>query len=111
MSNIAPEGVPVPIPDAPVAAPAPDPLAPVVTQVVQEVQKGLATEHVAGGGFGGVVAAVVVAVCNRYHVHVSDVDATIVGSVALSAGVGLGHVFAKYGVFPAVKRFFLGSRA
>lgn len=107
MSNIAPEGVPVPIPDAPTQVAAE--VAPVVQQVVTEVQKGLATEHVAGGGFGGVVAAVIVAVCNRYGVHVSDVDATIVGSVALSAGVGLGHVFAKYGVFPALKKFFTGK--
>ena len=106
MTNIAPEGVPHPI--APEAAPV-APVAPAVAQVVQEVQQGLATEHVAGGGFGGVVAAVVVAVCNRYHVHVTDVDATIFGSVALSAGVGLGHVFAKYGVFPAVKKFFTGK--
>lgn len=103
MTNIVPEGAPHPI------APEATPVAPVVAQVVQDVQQGLATEHVAGGGFGGAIAAALVAVGNHYHVHVTDVDATIFGSVALSAGVGLGHVFAKYGVFPAVKKFFTGK--
>ena len=112
MSNIAPEGAPHPIADAPPAPAAPAPVVPTPKQITEffaPKPTGIQTAHVAGGGAGSIIGAVVVAVCNHFHVHVSDVDATIIGSAALSAGVGLGHVFAAVGVFPAIKKFFTGK--
>lgn len=99
MSNIAPEGVPHPI-GLDKAAPAD-----------VKPSNGLRTSHVAGGGFGGVVGAAVAAVLSHFHVHVSDMDAAIIGSVAVSAGVGVGHVVGKVGLVGAVKRLVFGSRA
>lgn len=65
----------------------------------------------AGGGFGGIVGAAVVAVLTHFHIHVSDTDASIIGAAAVSVGVGLGHVVAKGGVKGAVKALWEGSRA
>lgn len=59
----------------------------------------------------GVAGAVIVAVCNHFGWHVSDVDAVLVGGAAVSAGVGLGHVVGKVGIFGAFKQFLHGSQA
>ena len=68
--------------------------------------------HVAGGGVGAVLGAAVVAVVHHFfHVNVSDLDASLIGSVALSAGVGLGHALAKGGVLGLVKEILHGSAA
>jgi len=99
LTNIAPEGVPHPI-----GSETPAPAQP-------QVVKGLATSHVAGGGFGGVAGAAVAALLTHFHVHVSDMDAAIIGSVAVSAGVGVGHVVGKVGIVGAVKRLVFGSRS
>jgi len=115
LSNIAPEGAPAPIPDASAkpasfAFPTPEQIDTFFKQVQQEekVVQGLSPAHVAGGSLGGFAAAIVLGVCNHYHLHVSDVDAAIIGSGALSAGAGVGHVIVKYGVFPALKKLFTG---
>jgi hypothetical protein len=107
LSNIAPEGVPTPIAAAQEEAQTPV----AYFQQVPAVKQGLQTSHVAGGSLGGIAAVIVVSVCNRYHWHVSDVDAVFIGSAALSAGAGLGHVFAQVGVRGAVKRLWRGNAA
>lgn len=102
MSVIAPEPVP--------AQPA---VAPVV--VAPSAPKGgstLNTSHVAGGGFGVVLGAAIAGLASRFlHVHVSDVDAALIGGAALSAGVGLGHAFGKGGVFGVIRAILHGSAA
>lgn len=101
-------------PAVPVPAAAPEaPTAPVVATPVEVavVPSGLRPSHVAGGGTGSVIGTVVVAVLAHFHLHVSDVDAVMIGSGALSLGVGLGHVIGKVGVFGAVGQFLHGSRA
>lgn len=74
-------------------------------------KSGVAVSHVAGGGIVGIVGAVVVAVCNHFGWHVSDVDAVLVGGAAVSTGVGLGHVIGKVGIVGAFKHFWRGSAA
>ena len=96
MSVLSPEGVPVSGPDAPRRS------AP---------KAGLSASHVAGGGVIGAAGAVVVAVCNHFGWHVSDVDAVMVGGAAVSVGAGLGHVIGKVGVFGAFKQLLRGSNA
>lgn len=93
MSVLTPEGTPKPV--AAEAAP-------------ESAPTGLRASHVAGGGFGGVVGAAAAAVLNHYGVHVSDLDAALLGSAALAAGTGLGHVVGKVGVVGAVKLLWRG---
>ena len=55
--------------------------------------------HVAGGGFGALLGAAFAGLLNKYaSFHISDVDAAVIGSAALSAGVGLGHAVGKFGI-------------
>lgn len=55
--------------------------------------------HVAGGGIGAILGAVIVGLLRHFGVAApSDVDAAVIGSAALSAGVGLGHAVNEYGV-------------
>jgi hypothetical protein len=77
------------------------------TTVVQT--SGLQSSHVTGAGVGAFVGATVAGVLNRYRITISPADAALIGSFALSAGVGLGHVVAQYGVFPALKKLFVGK--
>ncbi|MDE2098574.1 MAG: hypothetical protein KGL39_15070 [Patescibacteria group bacterium] len=100
MSNVAPEGVPHLIPDAP--AP---------TYVPVPVPSGLSAAHVVGGSLGGLVGAVTAGVLAHFHYHVSDLDASLLGSAALSAGVAFGHVVSKVGVLGAFKQLAWGSKS
>lgn len=54
------------------------------------------------------LGAVIAIVLTRFHVHVSDIDAAILGSAALSAGVGIGHVVGQVGIWGALKRLAVG---
>lgn len=55
--------------------------------------------HVAGGGIGAILGAVVVGLLKHFGVAtVTDIDAAVIGSAALSAGVGVGHAINKYGL-------------
>jgi hypothetical protein len=69
---------------------------------------GLSTAHVAGASFGGFVGAGIALVLARYGVNISRADDALIGGFVLSTGAGVGHVVAKYGVFPALKKLFLG---
>lgn len=65
--------------------------------------------HIAGGGFGTLVGAIVAQALRRYAGwDLSDADAALIGSAALSAGVGLGHVFSTAGALPALRRALYG---
>lgn len=59
----------------------------------------------------GVAGAVIVAVCNHFGWHVSDVDAVLVGGAAVSVGVGFGHVISQVGIAGAFKALWRGSKA
>lgn len=102
MSELAPEAVP--------ATPAPV----VASETPTSVSEGgtsLNVSHVAGGGFGAVIGAAVAGLVSKFaHVHVSDVDAALIGSAAVSAGVGLGHAIAKGGVVGLFRVFVHGSK-
>lgn len=74
-------------------------------------QPGLRASHVAGGGVAVALADALVAVLSHYGVHVSDVDALIVGGAAASAGAGLGHVIGAVGLVGAFKRLLRGRSA
>lgn len=55
--------------------------------------------HVAGGGIGALLGALVVGLLKHFGVAtVSDVDAAVIGSAALSAGVGIGHAVSEHGL-------------
>jgi len=71
---------------------------------------GIQASHVAGGGVVGAGGAVIVAVCNHFGWHVSDVDAVFVGGIAVSAGAGVGHVIGQVGVVGAIKQLWRGKR-
>jgi len=73
-------------------------------------QKGVSASHIAGGGVVGGVGAVVVAVCNHFGWHVSDVDAVLAGGAAVSVGVGLGHVIGQVGIKGAIKQLWGGRK-
>lgn len=64
--------------------------------------------HVAGGAIGTLIGAIVAPLLERYGVHITDTTASLVGVAAVSFGVGLGHVVSEQGVWPAVKRVFVG---
>lgn len=88
MSEISPEPVPV-VPPAPVLTPAATP----------KEGTSMDVSHVSGGGFGVIVGAAIVGILRRYaHVDVSTVDSAVVGSAALAAGVGFGHIVSRVGV-------------
>ena len=68
------------------------------------------TSHVVGGGAATLLGAVAVALVNRFfHSHISDADALVIGSAAVSAGVGLGHVIGSVGVAGLFSRVLHGS--
>lgn len=90
----------------PAPAAVPMPVAPSVEVAAPPAQ--LRPSHVAGGGLGGMVSALIVVALAHYHVHVSGVDAAILGSSFLSAGVGIGHVVGEVGIFGAFKRLMVG---
>ena len=80
-------------------------------QLAQPAPNGLAASHVVGGGSGAVLGAAVVGLVNHFlHTHVSSVDSAVIGSVALSTGVGLGHVIGQVGIFGAFGRLLHGKR-
>lgn len=65
--------------------------------------------HVAGGGLGALLGLVVATALRRYAGwHVSDADASLIGSAAVAAGAGLGHVWTTVGLIPAVRRGVFG---
>jgi hypothetical protein len=74
-------------------------------------QKGVSASHIAGGGVVGGVGAVVVAVCNHFGWHVSDVDAVLAGGAAVSVGAGIGHVIGQVGIVGAFKQLWRGRKA
>lgn len=64
--------------------------------------------HVTGGAIGAAVGAVLAPLLARYGVHVTDSTASLIGVGAVSLGVGLGHVVSQQGLWPALKRVFVG---
>ena len=64
--------------------------------------------HVTGGAVGAAFGAVLAPLLARYGVHVTDTTASLIGVAACSLGVGLGHVISKQGIWPAIKRVFVG---
>lgn len=55
--------------------------------------------HVVGGGAGAFLGALLAGLLNHFtSISLSDVDAAMIGSAFLSAGVGLGHAISQYGV-------------
>lgn len=68
------------------------------------------TSHVVGGGAATLLGAVAVSLINRFfHSHVSDADAIVIGSAAVSAGVGLGHVIGSVGIAGLFSRVLHGA--
>lgn len=57
-----------------------------------------------GSAIGGAVAWALA----RYGLHVSPSDAAVIGSGLSALGVGLAHVIADQGLWPAVRRVFVG---
>jgi hypothetical protein len=66
--------------------------------------------HVAGGAFGTLLAAILSPLLAKYGVHVTDSTASLIGVAAVAFGVGLGHVVSHQGIWPAVKRIFVGPQ-
>jgi len=66
--------------------------------------------HVAGGAFGTLLAAILSPLLAKYGVHVTDSTASLIGVAAVAFGVGLGHVVSHQGIWPAVKRVFVGPQ-
>lgn len=64
--------------------------------------------HVTGGAFGAAVGAVLAPLLARYGVDVTDSTASLIGVAAVAFGVGLGHVISHQGIWPAIKRVFVG---
>lgn len=64
--------------------------------------------HVAGGAFGTLLGAIVAPLLAKYGVHVTDSTASLIGVAAVAFGVGLGHVISHQGIWPAIKRVFVG---
>lgn len=64
--------------------------------------------HVAGGAFGALLGAILAPLLAKYGVHVTDTTASLIGVAAASLGVGLGHVVSSQGIWPAIKRVFVG---
>ena len=68
--------------------------------------------HVAGGAAGALAGLVVATVLRRYvGWDVTQADASLIGSAALSAGAGIGHVWSTTGIIPAVRRGVFGPKA
>lgn len=66
--------------------------------------------HVAGGGIGALLGAVAAGLLHKFtSLTVSDVDAALIGSAALSLGVGLGHAIDTYGVKGLFARLWRGA--
>jgi len=57
-----------------------------------------------GSAIGGAVGWALA----RYGIHVSSSDAAVIGSGLSALGVGLAHVIADQGLWPAIRRVFLG---
>lgn len=66
--------------------------------------------HVTGGAIGAAVGAVLAPLLAKYGVHVTDSTASLIGVAAVSLGVGLGHVVSQQGLWPAIKRVFVGPQ-
>lgn len=64
--------------------------------------------HVAGGAIGTLVGAIVAPLLARYGVHVTDSTAALIGVAAVTLGAGVGHVASSQGLWPALKRVFVG---
>lgn len=64
--------------------------------------------HVTGGAIGTLLGAIVAPLLARYGVHVTDSTASLIGVAAVAFGVGLGHVVSSEGIWPAIKRVFVG---
>lgn len=54
--------------------------------------------HVAGGGFGAIVGAVLVALGTRIGLDLTGYDAATLGMATLAAGLALGHAVGEYGI-------------
>lgn len=66
--------------------------------------------HVTGGAIGAAVGAVLAPLLAKYGVHVTASTASLIGVAAASLGVGLGHVISDQGIWPAIKRVFVGPQ-
>lgn len=66
--------------------------------------------RVTGGAVGAAVGAVLAPLLAKYGVHVTDSTASLIGVAAVSLGVGLGHVVSQQGIWPALKRAFVGPQ-
>lgn len=64
--------------------------------------------HVTGAALGALLGAVLAPLLARYGVNVTDTTASLIGTGAVALGVGLGHVVSTQGVWPALKRVFVG---
>lgn len=70
----------------------------------------MTASHVTGGGLGAVLGAAAVGLLKRYTSYdATAVDASVIGSAALSAGVALGHGVSVYGVRGLVGSLWRGS--
>lgn len=59
----------------------------------------MTASHVTGGGFGAVAGVLLAGLLKHYGIaELSDVDASLIGSAALAAGIGLGHALEQYGI-------------
>jgi hypothetical protein len=65
--------------------------------------------HVSGGALGAVLAAILSPLLTSWGLGtLPDSTYALIGSLGLAMGVGLGHVIATQGLWPALKRVFTG---
>lgn len=71
--------------------------------------------HIAGGGLGAIVGAIIVALGQRIGLDLTNFDSAVLGAAAIAVGAGVFHVIGKAwsgeGLLPAVRRGFLGPKA
>lgn len=66
--------------------------------------------HVTGAGLGALAAPIIAALLSKYaHYDITLTDASLIGSSALAAGVGLGHAIGKFGIKGLFSRVWKGD--
>lgn len=70
--------------------------------------------HIAGGGTGGIAGVILAALGTRIGLHLDDTTAAALGIGAVGVGLAFGHAFGKAwagpGIFPALRRGFMGPK-